>query len=396
MRLAIAILMMLCAAARADDAPPPIHDFDLATVERLGRAMQDQDRLAWTAADAMEARFSAAERSAQHVHGWIVEGTVVRVVRENAAGPDILCDVAFTAGKPSPCVDPADRVLRGEELAQYRARMLAIASVERPCSQHYNTIALKDPKRGGWLVWALAATTDPDAVVIGGHYRFFVSADGSTLTGADALSHSCLSLTKPSPGSGDEASVFVSHIVSPRPVETHVFASLSYGVRLDVGTDDGKTWRVDGDRIAEVSMDDRSRDGYAARMFAGHNEVCSAILAQRVDGATKYFVGGGVQVIAPTETADKLVVTAPSKGDVVSVACTRDDLVPAPNDYKVLLAGYGLYITRRGDQMSGELKVKDGKIAFAIKNGAAPDRDTQQRIDARLAAFQAALAKPPR
>jgi hypothetical protein len=390
----LAAFVFVAGRAAAEDAVSPIRDFDIATVEKLGGAMQDQDCLAWMAGDALNLRFSEADKRAQKVHGWVVAGNVVSMVRDGEAGPEILCEVTFADGKPSACADPADRTLHGEELAQYRARMLAIGNVKRPCSEHYNTIALKDPEHEGWLVWAMAATSDPDKIVVGGHYRFSISADGASIVQADALSHSCLILNKPKPERDMMlSSVFVTHVVSPRPVETHVFASLAYGFAFDVGTNDGRTWRVSKGRIAEASMDDQGSDGFAARMYAGHEEICNAILTREVDGKPKYFIGSTMKVIEPTEKVDKLVVEPSGGGTVVSVSCMRDDLAPAPNDYKVLLSGYGLYIMQRGTKISGELTLKDGKAGFAIKGGGAPDPVTQQRIDARLSAFQAKLDK---
>src|SRR6185436_12580370 len=96
------------------------------------------------------------------------------------------------------------------------------------------------------LVWAMAATTDNDAVIIGGHFRFAISADGKTIRTRDALSKSCLRLSKPSPDAGKRSEgMFFSHLVSLTPVETHVFANLQYKIRFFVGTRDGRSWKID-------------------------------------------------------------------------------------------------------------------------------------------------------
>jgi hypothetical protein len=45
---------------------------------------------------------------------------------------------------------------------------------------------------------------------------------------------------------------FFTHIVSDTPVETHVFASLSYGVSFFVGTSDRSIWTVEKGTIKKV------------------------------------------------------------------------------------------------------------------------------------------------
>ena len=48
---------------------------------------------------------------------------------------------------------------------------------------------------------------------------------------------------------------FASHIVSPTPVETHVFLSLLYKLPLAVGTSATKeVWLVDKGRISKMDM----------------------------------------------------------------------------------------------------------------------------------------------
>jgi hypothetical protein len=104
-------------------------------------------------------------------------------------------------------------------------------------------------------VWLLAPSVSADAVPLGGHYRFMVSQDGRTLRRTDALSASCLLMDRrPPEKDGATTMMFVTHIVSPEPVETHVFLSLLYRTPIAVGTGDKKIWMVDGGKIAPLKM----------------------------------------------------------------------------------------------------------------------------------------------
>jgi hypothetical protein len=194
-------------SASADDAPPSIRQFDIPTIEKIGREMYDQDQLAWKATDIALAHFTDEGLRAQKTHGWIVDttpaGSVVRFVHDTPDGPAFFYDVTFPAsGAPSASI-PDSATLSSEEKAQYDARNLAIANIAQRCSDRYNTVSLKDPQGDGWLIWAMAATTDHNAVVIGGHYRFTISADGKSIIERDALSRSCLRLSKPAEIPGD-------------------------------------------------------------------------------------------------------------------------------------------------------------------------------------------------
>jgi hypothetical protein len=133
----------------ADDIQPSIREFDIPTIERLGREMYEQDQLAWKATDVLRAAQSDNELRALKMHGWIVDkngvSDVVRFIHDGANGPEALCDVDFTDGKPSGCNKPSTIALSPDKLGQYKAHLLALANVQRPCSERYNTIALKRP-----------------------------------------------------------------------------------------------------------------------------------------------------------------------------------------------------------------------------------------------------------
>jgi hypothetical protein len=92
----------------------------------------------------------------------------------------------------------------------------------------YDYIVLDDPDGSGFLVYALGQGPRRGEVVIHGHFRVSVSADGTQAKRVDGLSHSVVienEYIDPSP-QGYHRVVFVtSQAVGTRPVETLVYAS---------------------------------------------------------------------------------------------------------------------------------------------------------------------------
>lgn len=252
---AVAVLTFVAVQANADDAVPAIRQFDVATIESLGQQIYKQDQEAWHATDALMAQHSQTDLVAQGLRGWIVvqkDGRdVVRFIAVTGTGSRVLYDATYAADGTSSVSQPADGTLSTDETAQYAARTLALQSVDRPCAPKYNTVALKDPESDGWLVWALAATEKPGAVVYGGHYRFTISHDGKTVLRKDALSRSCMTSepdsTKPKP-----VGMMFTQLVSNIPVETTVWLNLEHGIPMYIGTPDAKIWKVENGEINPV------------------------------------------------------------------------------------------------------------------------------------------------
>jgi len=236
-----------------------IRQFELPTIERLGHDIYEQDQFAWKATDVLRSQKTDDELRADKYHGWIVSSIsnhpTVRFVHVGASGPEVLCDVAFVSETPSSCEAPTDRTLTADEVAQYAARLTALGAIARPCSDRYNTVALKDPESDGWLVWALAATTQPDLVVFGGHYRFTISKDGKTLLRSDALSRGCLKMPLVDPNKGRPVMLFSIQLVSNIPVETNVWLNLLHKIAIGLATPDQKLWKIiDGHISADGEM----------------------------------------------------------------------------------------------------------------------------------------------
>lgn len=401
-RLVVFVLALFVAplAQAAELSGPAIRAFDLPTIERLGREMHEQDQWAWKATDVMAAKRSVDERKADGMRGWItgrIDGKPrVRFVGGTGDKLEALYDVVFDANGVAMFSMPSDRTLSAEELAQHAARELARSGAAEKCSKIYNTVALKDPSGDGWLVWALAATTDADAIVIGGHFRFTVSADGTTVTAKDELSKGCLRFSRrqiaAGSGGGTFEALIVSHVVSLTPVETHVFAQLSYQVKIAVGTLDGRAWKVDAGSIGQIDMDMPGFEGAAARAFAGVAERCRVIASIDGEDPPKYTTADAPSMIMMTEKPGPFSqIELPRGYTATSVVCVRLDIVPALNDYKIVVAGYPLYIADSGvgrPPRMGVLEISGRQFRFRITDGPALTDDLVARVGKRLDGFQ--------
>src|SRR5262245_6221675 len=114
------------AALAEDEAPlPPIRNFDIPTIEKLGRAMYEHDQLAWRATDILIDKRTQAGAEVDGLRGWVtgkIDGNdVVRFIRIGDHGPEALYDVTFpVVGEPT-LTTPEKRELSAEELGQYDA-----------------------------------------------------------------------------------------------------------------------------------------------------------------------------------------------------------------------------------------------------------------------------------
>lgn len=250
---ALALGLAACSSRPAPSIPPQAIS-EIERAQSLGRAVFEHDIAAARATDALAP--SGVFQSDQRIRGWITErddgGWLVRFVGEDGPAYVALYDVRLhEPQRPIVTVMSPPDPLTIREGAMYRAREAALATPFMRCSHAFNTVVLPDPdsQTGGWLVYVLAATTTQGEIVAGGHQRFRLSPDGVQVIEHEPLSESCFRLNPapPEPGSDTVAAV-VTHLVSPTPIETHVWMSLQAGLPIYVGTSLG-AWRVDGDQI---------------------------------------------------------------------------------------------------------------------------------------------------
>jgi hypothetical protein len=232
-------------------AQEPIREFSLGVVEELGREIYRRDVAASVATDIMlEQRL---DLDAYPLRGWVVtdeaSGLLVTFIGEYEGAYKAVFDVRPDERGERRFELAEQRALSSEEAAQFRARTTAQSELEEPCSERYNSAVLKDPESDGWIVYWLAATTEPGAMVIGGHYRVMVSADGEKVVAADRLSRACMTIE---PAAEETAAAVVTHLVSATPVETHVFVSLLHRKPIFVLTEDETIWAVEGGSVREV------------------------------------------------------------------------------------------------------------------------------------------------
>lgn len=249
--------------------PAAIREFDVATLSRLGREIYLHDQLAWKATDVVLAQIGMERLRKDGSRGWIVEASnpkaqVVRFIRAGQAGMEVLCDVTFVDGGSPELSVPAERALSARQRVQVDALEIAKARFfegKLPwCGGNPNTVVLDDPDGSGFLVYFLRAKPAMDKIPIGGHYRFTVSSDGRKVEQVDRLFASCLTLPKQPPEGGTPVELFMTHLVSSTPLETHVFLSLQDGIPFAIGTPDRTLWLVkDGEITRQGTLDESKR-----------------------------------------------------------------------------------------------------------------------------------------
>ena len=255
--VAISCLMTVMIAAAADETA--VRDLPIEIVTKLAAEIYRQDTYAAEATDLLlqgPGGPSALER--EGVRGlWVVTGNdreVIRFVREAPDGFTAAYDVTFLPDQRPVVSRVKNPRLSEAELAQLRARQLARRQVSQPCAQQYNTVALPDGSSGNLLIYALAATDDPNLVLIGGHYRITVSGDGRSVRLVEKLSKSCLALKKNEvPRGGKLSALLATHVVSEFPLETHGYLSLLHKQPLYIRTKKGM-WKVDAGEFTLVEQ----------------------------------------------------------------------------------------------------------------------------------------------
>jgi hypothetical protein len=151
-----------------------------------------------------------------------------------------------------------------------RARQTAIAALKgKLFNIHYDYVVLDDPAGNGFLVYALGNTRKPHEVVLAGHFRLSVSADGGKVNRIDALSHSLMIDNEENsrvPIGTQPVALYCTQIVSDKPVETLIYVSGLSHWPIFVQTPDNKMWQVsNGKMFIDKSKPGTKSTGAASR-----------------------------------------------------------------------------------------------------------------------------------
>jgi len=114
----------------------------------------------------------------------------------------------------------------------------------------YDYVVLSDPDGKRVLVYALATPPNSNEVILAGHFRVTVSADGTKAERVDALSNTFLSS---GPMTSDAVALYMIQLVSNKPVETLIYTSNLAKKPIYVRTPDGKSWIVGDGKIQVVA-----------------------------------------------------------------------------------------------------------------------------------------------
>lgn len=97
------------------------------------------------------------------------------------------------------------------------------------------------------------------------------------------------------------------------------------------------------------------------------------------------------KVLEPTQSLSEFSITLPPGYNEASVQCSRSDLVPAENDWKVLRAGYPLFITERPTGKTITIELDNGQFKVEFPQASMPPEDQLKRLQARVDQLQTSL-----
>jgi hypothetical protein len=256
MRICFGILTLLLSVSAAFASE--IREFSVPTLERLGNELYRRDAIAARASDVVLKTQPAAR--ALKARGWITQlrkdGNMVYFIAETASGPCLSYTVTFHGAAQPEVQDRRGRALPPNVALRYKAGQTALAALKgKLYNIPYNFEVLDDPDGSGFLLYALGATKDPDEVVLAGHFRVTVSADGEKAEQVDALSKSLLINNKKEgvPAGAKMAGMYMVQLVSSKPVETLIYTNRLSGMPIVVATPpDGRIWEIEGGKMKDT------------------------------------------------------------------------------------------------------------------------------------------------
>ncbi len=239
--------------------------------ERLGEKLYLQDTIAAKATRMMFQVIGPIKPG--ELSGWIVvkDGAkdLTRFFKQTGEDINVIYDVRIEVKGDSEVTKDNLRPLSKPELAMIQARQMAIQAAPKECTRVYNTAVMEDIDSTGWLVYILAATNE-DVIVVGGHSRIKVSADGKNILAVTPLYDKCLFLKKTSPpDSKNLPAVALDYPIGDVPSEIHVFLNLLHGYPLQVTTSKG-IWLV---KNGNISLIRPAQKDEPAKIKKNHSET---------------------------------------------------------------------------------------------------------------------------
>lgn len=154
-----------------------------------------------------------------------------------------------------------------------RAQQTAMAALRgRLFNLRYDCVVIGDPDGKRFLVYALGKTGKPGEVILAGHVRVTVSADGTRAERIDPLSETMLIASEREsrvPAGYKLAALYFNQIVSDKPVETFIYLASLARKNIYVQTPSGRIWRVNsrGMKIDTSKPSDKTEAGAAHKEF---------------------------------------------------------------------------------------------------------------------------------
>lgn len=248
-------IALITVAVRCTFAASEIRDFSVPTLERLGDELYHRDQIAARSASLLRNKKPVSRLL--KMRGWIsdlrMDGASVYWITESPSGPALAYRVIFHG-----LSEPEIEDLRGQPIppkiaVRYKARKTAIEALKgKLYNLDYTFEVLDDPDRSGFLVYALGTTGKPDEIVLGGHFRITVSADGTKAERIDPLSRSVLVSREGEglPPGAQSVGMAISQLISNKPVETLVYANRLTGKPIAVSTPpNGQVWYIENGKI---------------------------------------------------------------------------------------------------------------------------------------------------
>jgi hypothetical protein len=267
----IILALQMPGAALAGDAYPAEFANAVTRAEEIGARLHLHDWAAARATDMLvERKFMETD---PRIRGWLTDefeegddlGVIVTFVGEVDGR-----DMSLYRIRVSPRGEPAFEKLQPEiplddsQLARLRARSDAkrlLAERQDLCGEAYNTVVLPAVPATGdrILVYMLAATTQSDALVVGGHHLYEYSADGEKLISDRAFTRSCMEMPHGQNPNGKVEAMSLTHLLDGSPTEMHVFLNRTVGQPLFLlTTTNGLVWVIkDGRILSAESLDQK-------------------------------------------------------------------------------------------------------------------------------------------